>query len=162
MPGGHPSRQPGCAKQGAPAYHLVGSMAHTSHTSQGMSPLRGISILLIEDNPDVRDLTVLVLERRGARMTVAENGAEGFTKLRADCPDLVLCDLIMPVMDGFEFARRVRQTPECAHARLVALTSRRDDDAYVRALAAGFDAFLEKPFYPEPFESLATPLCQDE
>jgi CheY-like chemotaxis protein len=120
-----------------------------------MSPLRGISILLIEDNADVRDLTLFMLERLGARVRVAENGEEGFARVLEECPDLVLCDLMMPVMDGIEFARKVRRTPECAHARLVALTSRRDDDTYMRAWAAGFDAYLEKPVTPEKLEAVA-------
>jgi CheY-like chemotaxis protein len=64
---------------------------------------------------------------------VATNGAEGFAMLLEDCPDLVLCDLVMPIMDGIEFAKKVRRTPECAHVRLVALTSRRDDATYARA-----------------------------
>ena len=120
-----------------------------------MSPLRGTTVLLIEDNRDVRDLTVLMLERLGATVRTAENGEEGFARVLESCPDLVLCDLVMPVMDGIEFARKVRRTPECAHARLVALTSRRDDDTYMRAWAAGFDAYLEKPITAEKLDALA-------
>jgi CheY-like chemotaxis protein len=51
---------------------------------------------------------------------------------------LVLCDLVMPRMDGYEIARRARRIPECAHARLVALTALREDTAYVRSWSAGF------------------------
>jgi CheY-like chemotaxis protein len=120
-----------------------------------MSPLRGISVLLIEDNADIRDMTVLMLEGLGARVRVAQDGAEGFAMIVKDCPDLVLCDLRMPVMDGIEFARKVRRTLECAHARLVAVTSVRDDATLVRAWAAGFDAYLEKPVTHEKKETLA-------
>jgi CheY-like chemotaxis protein len=120
-----------------------------------MSPLRGISILLVEDNQDVCDLTAFLLERRGAKVTVAANGAEGFAKLLEECPDLVLCDLMMPVMDGIEFAQKVRRTPECANTQLVALTSRRDAVMYRRALAAGFDDYLEKPVTPAKLDGVA-------
>ena len=121
-----------------------------------MSPLAGITVLVIDDNRDARDLTVLLLEHLGARVTIAENGDEGFTRLLEGCPDLVLCDLMMPVMNGIEFARRVRGTPACAHARLAALTSRRDDSMYTRAAAAGFDAYVEKPITPEKLNGLAS------
>jgi CheY-like chemotaxis protein len=120
-----------------------------------MSRLSGISVLLIEDHEDTRDVNMLLLQRLGARVTVAENGAEGFAKILEDCPDLVLCDLTMPVMDGIEFAKKVRRTPECAHVRLVALTAERDERFYMRAWAAGFDAYLEKPATPEALEALA-------
>jgi CheY-like chemotaxis protein len=67
-----------------------------------MSALRGILILLVEDNLDVRDLTAFLLEGRGARVLVAVNGADAFVKLLGNVPDLVLCDLMIPVMDGIE------------------------------------------------------------
>jgi CheY-like chemotaxis protein len=120
-----------------------------------MSPLRGISVLLIEDHEGIREANMLLLQTLGARVTVAENGAEGFAKILEDCPDLVLCDLTMPVMDGIEFAKKVRRTPECAHVRLVALTSQRDERFYMKAWAAGFDAYLEKPATAEALEALA-------
>jgi two-component system cell cycle response regulator len=119
-----------------------------------MGPMRGVSILLIEDNEDVRELTAFLLERLGARVTMAANGAEGHAKLLAECPDLTLCDLVMPVMDGIEFARRARRTPGRAHVLLVALTSRRDDNSYLSARAAGFDAYVEKPITPEKMAGL--------
>jgi CheY-like chemotaxis protein len=126
-----------------------------------MIPLRGISVLVIEDNEDVRDLTAFLLERRGARVRVAENGAEGLAKLQEECPNLVLCDLMMPIMGGIEFARSVRRLPEYAYVRLVALTSRRDDGAYQRVMEAGFHAFLQKPFDPATFEALVARLLPE-
>jgi CheY-like chemotaxis protein len=62
---------------------------------------------------------------------------------------------MMPVMDGIEFAQRVRRTPERAHVRLVALTSRRYDETYMKASAAGFEAYLEKPISPEKLQAVA-------
>jgi CheY-like chemotaxis protein len=120
-----------------------------------MSALRGVFILLVEDNLDVRGLTAFLLEGLGARVLVAVNGADAFAKLLGNEPDLVLCDLMMPVMDGIEFAQRVRRTPERAHVRLVALTSRRYDETYMKASAAGFEAYLEKPISPEKLQAVA-------
>ncbi len=61
------------------------------------------------------------------------------------CPDLILCDLRMPGMDGFTFARELREYSPCRRVRLVAFTAMRDPVAYLRTWTAGFDAHLEKP-----------------
>jgi CheY-like chemotaxis protein len=104
-----------------------------------------VSVLIVEDHADHRELARLLLTHLGARVDVAEDGQQGLEKIHHECPDLVLCDLVMPTMNGYEVARRVRRTTECAHARLVALTSLHDDSACIRSSSAGFDAHLEKP-----------------
>jgi CheY-like chemotaxis protein len=117
--------------------------------------LTGITILVVDDNPDLRYVIQVMLEARGATVRVASDGAEAFTMLLEDCPDLVLCDIQMPVMNGIEFARKVRRTPECSRVRLIAMTSFRDDTAYLRSWSAGFDAHLEKPVTIEKLEGVA-------
>jgi two-component system CheB/CheR fusion protein len=107
--------------------------------------LRGLSVLLVEDHPDHRELGRTLLTHLGARVDVAEDGERGLEQMRKKYPDLVLCDLLMPHMDGYEFARRVRRIPDCERVRLVALTCLHDDTAYLRTWCAGFDAHLEKP-----------------
>ena len=107
--------------------------------------LGGVHVLLVEDDPDHRELGRVLLTHLGARVDVAEDGERALEKMRQESPDLVLCDLLMPHMDGYAFARRVRRITDCAHVRLVALTSLRDDTAYIRTWSAGFDAHLEKP-----------------
>ena len=70
-------------------------------------PLRGIAVLVVEDDRDHRDLARDMLTALGARVTVAVNGEDGVKRLIADgCPDLVLCDLRMPVMDGWSSRAR--------------------------------------------------------
>jgi two-component system CheB/CheR fusion protein len=108
-------------------------------------PLQGVSVLVVEDHADSRHLAHTLLTHLGARVALAEDGEQGVEKIRQECPDLVLCDLLMPHMDGYELARQVRRSPQYAHACLVALTALRDDTAYVRSCSAGFDAHLEKP-----------------
>jgi two-component system, chemotaxis family, CheB/CheR fusion protein len=107
--------------------------------------LEGVSVLVVEDHADHRELARALLTHLGARVDVAEDGQQGLEKIRKDRPHLVLCDLLMPEMDGYEVARRVRRIAECAHAHLVAVTALRDETAYVRSWSAGFDAHLEKP-----------------
>jgi CheY-like chemotaxis protein len=108
-------------------------------------PLKGVSVLVVEDHVDHRQLARTLLTHLGAKVDVAEDGEQGLEKICIECPDLVLCDLLMPLMGGYEFARRVRRMDRCANVRLVALTAGSDDTAYLRSWSAGFDAHLEKP-----------------
>src|SRR5687767_3902102 len=118
-------------------------------------PLDGVSVLIVEDHADHRDLARALLTHLGARVDVAADGEQGLQKIRSRCPDLVLCDLVMPGMDGYEVARRVRGIAECADARLVSLTAFRDHTAHVRSSTAGFDAHLEKPITLAKLNSIA-------
>lgn len=113
-------------------------------------------MLVVEDDRDHLELARLLLTDLGARVTVAANGEEGLKRLVVDgCPDLILCDLRMPLMDGFTFATEVREYSPCRHVRLVAFTAMRDPTAYVRTWTAGFDAHLEKPLTAEMLTDLA-------
>ena len=122
-------------------------------------PLRGIKVLVVEDDQDHRELARILLTDLGADVTVAANGEEGLRRLIVDgCPDLILCDLRMPGMDGFTFARELREYSPCRHVRLVAFTAVRDPVAYLRTWIAGFDAHLEKPLTPEKLDDLSARL----
>ena len=118
-------------------------------------PLRGIRTLVVDDNGETRELTRMLLEQRGAQVRVAEDGAAALLALDEACPDLILCDLVMPLMDGWEFARRVRSRVECDHTRLVAFSGLTDTASLLRAWAVGFDAFLEKPLDLAKLEAVA-------
>ena len=124
--------------------------------SLGLTPLRDVKILVVEDHPDNRELTRQMLALRGALVTVAADGAEALRKVAQECPDLILCDLVMPVMDGYEMAQRVRRMPECAHVGLVALTALRDTTAWFKTWSVGYDAHLEKPLTLEKLERIAS------
>ncbi len=117
--------------------------------------LRGVSILLVEDDHDAREITRRMLTHLGARVETARNGREGLDKVARECPDLALVDIMMPVMDGLEFARRVRRTPACHHLRLVALTVLHFEEFYLSTWAAGFDAHVEKPVTFEKLQAIA-------
>ena len=117
--------------------------------------LRGLDILLIEDDGGVQETMRALLEARGARVRVAPNGEAGLLALDEGCPDLILCDLVMPIVDGWEVARSVRQRPDCSHVRLIALTGLGETESYVRTWAVGFDAHLQKPLKLEELEAVA-------
>ena len=120
-----------------------------------MKSLHGVRILVVDDNGETREVTRRLLEERGARVRLAEDGATALLAIDHECPDLIVCDLMMPLMDGWEFARRVRSRAECNQARLVAFSGLTDTASLVRAWAVGFDAFLQKPLDLAQLEAVA-------
>jgi CheY-like chemotaxis protein len=100
-------------------------------------------ILIAEDHPDSRDALRTLLEVHDYRVEVAADGREAVERARAKHPDLILMDIMMPVMDGFEATRALRANPEFAQVPILALTAM--DGARELVLAAGCDDYLPKP-----------------
>ncbi len=111
--------------------------------------LGDVTILVVEDVADSREADQLLLEQLGARVLLATHGGEALDRLATDQADVVLCDIRMPVMDGFEFVRRVRADPGRAAMPIVAVSGFASDDARRRSREAGFDAYVTKPFEPD-------------
>jgi len=118
-------------------------------------PLRDVTVLVVEDDPDSRETTGLLLQHLGARVVTVENGDRGLAAVVLHQPDLVLVDLLMPEMDGFEFARRIRRDPKYRRVRLVALTGLRDEASVLKTWSIGFDGHLMKPVTVEGLDLLA-------
>jgi CheY-like chemotaxis protein len=108
-------------------------------------PSRPRRCLLIEDHVDAAESLAMLLELIGHEVEVAFDGASGLAKARASSPEVVLCDIGLPGMDGYAVARALRAAPETSTVFLIALTGYGQDDDRRRALEAGFDAFLIKP-----------------
>ena len=107
-------------------------------------------ILVVDDNPANLDLFLYLLRAFGYEASGARDGIEGWEAARAGSYDLVLCDILMPGIDGYELARRLATLP--TKPRIVAVTAlamRGDRD---RLLAAGFDDYLSKPIEPSQFK----------
>jgi CheY-like chemotaxis protein len=96
-------------------------------------------ILVVDDEPDERFLVGRTLRKQGHDVTVAENGAAGLEAVRESAPDLVVTDVMMPVMDGVEFIRRLRADPATAGIPILAASG----DTH---LAGSADAILQKPY----------------
>jgi two-component system, cell cycle response regulator len=110
------------------------------------------ALLVIDDNEINLALVSYLLDSAGCKVCAANDGQEALTLLaeRRDF-DAVLCDIQMPVMDGYEFARRFKAQPELAHIPLVALTALAMVGDRERILACGFDDYLSKPIEPATF-----------
>ncbi len=108
-------------------------------------PLRGVRILLADDNADMREYLTKLL---GARyeVTAVANGAEALKRIFADPPDLVVSDVMMPEVDGFELIARVRAEPRTASLPIILLSARAGEEATIEGLSAGADDYLIKPF----------------
>jgi signal transduction histidine kinase len=104
-------------------------------------------VLLVEDNPQMRAFVARLLGRRHSVLT-AVDGVEALALARRELPDVVLSDVMMPRMDGFELARRLKADPRTRNIPLVLITARHGTEAALEGFAAGADDFLVKPFSP--------------
>jgi PAS domain S-box-containing protein len=102
-------------------------------------------VLIVEDNSDAADSLRMLLELAGHEVAVAYTGADGLEAARARRPDVVLCDLGLPGLSGFEVARALRQGADTSGLRLIAVSGYGRDEDQRRARAAGFDEVLVKP-----------------
>jgi two-component system KDP operon response regulator KdpE len=102
-------------------------------------------ILIVDDEPRMRRFVRMNLDLEGYEVIEADNGLAALTKVRDDMPDLVLLDVAMPEMDGFETLERIR---EVSTAPVIMLTVKSDEDDRIRGLDLGADDYVTKPFSP--------------
>jgi DNA-binding response OmpR family regulator len=103
------------------------------------------TILIADDEAGIRDLARLYLEKEGFRVQMAENGAQAVAQVRQNPPALIVLDLMMPEMDGWEVCRRIRTESDLP---ILILTARDEDIDKIVALEMGADDYLTKPFNP--------------
>lgn len=102
-------------------------------------------VLLVEDNEMNRDMLSRRLQRRGFEILIAVNGQEGISTAEAQLPDLILMDMSLPVIDGWDATRRLKSNPATAHIPILALTAHAMDGEREKALNAGCNDFDTKP-----------------
>ena len=107
--------------------------------------MNAATILYIEDNTDNRTLVRRVLQIEGYRVMEAESGFRAFEILRAETPDLVLMDINLPDMDGYEITTRLKQMPSLAKVPVIAMTANVMKGDREKTLAAGCDGYISKP-----------------
>ncbi|MFV0454026.1 MAG: PleD family two-component system response regulator, partial [Pseudomonas sp.] len=107
-----------------------------------------LSILIVEDGAVDRMLLATILARQGHRVLTAGNGLEALALFEQERPQLVLMDALMPVMDGFEAARLIKQRAGDELVPIIFLTSLSEPSELARCLAAGGDDFIAKPYDP--------------
>jgi CheY-like chemotaxis protein/MinD-like ATPase involved in chromosome partitioning or flagellar assembly len=105
-------------------------------------------ILIIDDDFDTLRLVGLALEDQGYRISAAASGAQGLAKAAAEKPDVILLDIMMPVMDGYEVARRLKRDPQTKDVPILMLTAKSQLDDKLTGYEAGADDFVMKPSDP--------------
>ena len=114
---------------------------HNNEKSQGI-------VLIIDDNQDVRDYVKSLLEEEYSVIEAA-NGEEGLKIAIANVPDIIICDVMMPVMDGMECCRRLKAEPRTSHIPVMMLTAYSMDEQKIKGYECGADSYISKPFSSE-------------
>ncbi len=119
------------------------------------------TVLVIEDNPTNLDLVQYLLHTLAHRVLVAVDGPAGLKIAREQLPDLVLCDVQLPGMDGYQLVRQLKQDPSTARLTVYAVTALAMVGDREAALRAGFDGYIAKPIIPEEFMRLIASILLD-
>ena len=107
------------------------------------------TILAVDDSPTMRQMLTMCLSGAGFNVITAEDGADGVEKLKEHNPDVVITDINMPIMDGFEFIETVRGGDFSTRMPILVLTTESDAAKKARAREAGATGWIVKPFVPE-------------
>ncbi|HNO95082.1 MAG TPA: response regulator [Anaerolineales bacterium] len=110
-------------------------------------------ILIVDDDVDTLRLVGLMLQRQGYQVIAASNGSQGLTKAFEERPDLILLDVMMPDMDGYEVTRRLRKNPATAAIPVLMFTAKTQLDDKVAGFEVGADDYLTKPTHPTELQS---------
>ncbi len=112
---------------------------------KGIKRGRQPKILVVEDNQDNREMVVKVLKFNGYEVVEAVDGEEAIRKARAENPDLILLDIYLPKIDGYEAAKRLKGDSDLRHIPIIALTAHAMKGNREEALAVGCDGYIPKP-----------------
>lgn len=108
-------------------------------------PFKEYKVMVIDDDDDVRGLIETQLGKYFT-VSVASNGVEGLEKLTDEQPDIVVCDVMMPEMDGFEFTKRLKKNFNISHIPVILLTAYSSEEHQLKGIQAGADSYITKPF----------------
>lgn len=106
-------------------------------------------ILVVDDEPDIVALVAYHLAKGGYRVATASNGTEALKACREESPDVIVLDLMLPGMSGYDVLASLRERAETAEIGVILLTARRDEVDRIRGLTLGADDYLTKPFSPQ-------------
>ncbi|KYC41966.1 hybrid sensor histidine kinase/response regulator [Scytonema hofmannii PCC 7110] len=125
------------------------------------SPLEGLRILVVDDEADIRELVAFILEEFGAEVCITKSASEALTVIEQSVPDLLVCDIGMPDVDGYMLMRQIRALPSEKGGQMlaVALTAYAGEYNQKQALASGFQMHLSKPVEPDKLVREISRIC---
>jgi signal transduction histidine kinase len=118
------------------------------------------TVLVVDDTPEVRMLVGSILRDEGYRLLFAEHGAQGLEMLAGELPDLILSDVMMPQLNGYEFCRRVKDDPRTCHIPFIMLTAKAQLEMKIEGLECGADDYVTKPFDEQQLKSRVASLLK--
>jgi CheY-like chemotaxis protein len=107
------------------------------------------TILVVDDEPALLRLMEFVLDRQGYRLVTATNGEEALEQARASRPDVIVLDIMMPKLDGYQVAEALRADAELSGIPIIMLSAKAQEEDIERGVEAGVDRYITKPFSPE-------------
>lgn len=110
---------------------------------------KNVTILIVDDQEEIRKLITEVLSGEGYRMFSASNGKEALDAVHNHIPDLIICDIIMPEMDGITLLKILKETNDTRHIPVILLSSKSDIENQIIGLETGANIFISKPFHPK-------------
>jgi len=119
-------------------------------------------VLLVDDEPGIREAVQAYLEDSGFRVDVASNALDGLDLARQNLPDLVITDIMMPQVDGYQFLKQLREETQFKSIPVVFLTARGMTADRIQGYNAGCDAYLSKPFDPDELVAIVTNLVEKQ
>ena len=114
-----------------------------------MNSLENKKLLLIDDDPNLILLAKDYLEFNGYQVTTANHGAEAMKILEQETPDLIICDVMMPEMDGYTFVQEIRKNPRLDWLPVIFLSAKGQSQDRIKGLSQGADVYMVKPFEPD-------------
>src|SRR5882762_797008 len=109
----------------------------------------GHRVLVVDDEPDITALVAYHLAKEGYRVTTAANGTEALRSAREERPDLVVLDLMLPGLSGYDILAELRRREETRDVGVILLTARKEEPDRIKGLSLGADDYLAKPFSPK-------------
>src|SRR3954447_19798914 len=125
----------------------------------GHDPAEGVRVLVVDDDDVIRQLICVNLELEGFEVHMAVDGLDALEKVREVDPAVVTLDIMMPRLDGWDAAARLRSDPETAHVKVVLLSARAQEADLKRGSRLGVDHYLTKPFDPDELISVVRRLA---
>ncbi|HEY9700469.1 MAG TPA: response regulator [Trichocoleus sp.] len=106
------------------------------------------TVLVVEDSVSQREMISDLLRKSGLNVTIAGDGVEALEKIQGHCPDLVVLDIVMPKMNGYEVCRRLKSDPKTQNVPVVMCSSKGEEFDRYWGMKQGADAYIAKPFQP--------------
>jgi CheY-like chemotaxis protein len=117
-------------------------------------------ILIAEDEPDIRELIAFTLRFAGHEVIIGINGQEGYELAKEHKPDLIMLDVRMPKMTGYEACQSIKAEPDIAHIPVIFLSAKGQESEIEQGLAVGAEQYLLKPFAPDQLTQQVTEVLQ--